>query len=156
MKGTMHYMSIQLAHKDVPHHTKHDIESFFYVLLFITIMFTGPHKAISYKDHHTSGIFGKATDYHNLCVFPSVKAMGLSNFEMLDQSLKSMCPYFSDIKPLLADLCSMVFDMSDNSIIVFKPMGTHSTFKQKLRVHYEHLPRVILADIPNNLYALPT
>jgi hypothetical protein len=49
MKGTMHYMSIQLAHKDVPHHAKHDIESFFYVLLFITVMFTGPRKAISYK-----------------------------------------------------------------------------------------------------------
>ena len=55
-----HYMSIQLVHKDVSHHAIHDIESFYYVLLFITMMFTGPHKEISYKDHRTSGIFGKA------------------------------------------------------------------------------------------------
>jgi len=151
----MHYMSIQLAHKDVPHHAKHDIESFFYVLLFITIMFTGPRKAISYKDRHTSGIFGKATDYHDLRVFTSVKATALSDFEMLEESLKSMCPYFSDIKPLLVDLCSVVFATSNDSILPFKPMGTHSAFKQKLRVHYEHLPRVIPADIPDDLYALP-
>jgi hypothetical protein len=155
MKGTMHYMSIQLAHKDVPHHAKHDIESFFYVLLFITIMFTGPRKAISYKDRHTSGIFGKATDYHDLRVFTSVKATALSDFDMLNESLKSMCPYFSDIKPLLVDLCSVVFDTSNDSILTFKPMGTHSAFKQKLRVHYEHLQRVIPADIPDDLYALP-
>jgi hypothetical protein len=135
--------------------TKHDIEWFFYILLFITIMFTGPRKAISYKDRHTSGIFGKATDYHDLCIFTSVKAMALSNFKMLDESLKSMCPYFSDIKPLLVDLCSVVFDTSDDSILTFKPMGTHSAFKQKLRVHYEHLPRVIPVEIPDNLYAFP-
>jgi len=52
-------MSIQLTHKDVPHHAKHDIESFYYVLLFVTMMFTGPRKEIAYKDRHTSGIFAK-------------------------------------------------------------------------------------------------
>ena len=56
-------MSIQLVHKDVPHHAIHDIESFYYVLLFVTMMFAGPRKEISYKDRRTSGIFGKANDY---------------------------------------------------------------------------------------------
>lgn len=149
-------MSIQLTHKDVPHHAKHDLESFFYVLLFITIMFTGSRQAISYKDRHTSGIFGKATDYYDLHIFASVKSTALGDFEMLDTSLKYMCPYFSDIKPLLVDLCSVVFGTSDGSILVLKPMGTHSAFKQKLREHYERLPRVTLADIPDDLYALPT
>ena len=37
----MHYMSIQLANKDVPHHAIHDIEAFYYVLIFVTIMFMG-------------------------------------------------------------------------------------------------------------------
>jgi hypothetical protein len=148
-------MSIQLVHKDVPHHAKHDIESFFYVILFITMMFTGPCKAISYKDRHTSGIFGKATDYHDLRLFTSVKSTGLGDFDMLDNSLKSMSPYFSDVKQLLVDLCSVVFDTSDDNILVLKPQGTHAAFKQKLREHYEHLPRVTAADIPDDLYALP-
>ena len=43
-------MSVQLAHKDVPHHAIHDIESFYYVLLFVTMMFIGPRKEIGYKD----------------------------------------------------------------------------------------------------------
>jgi len=138
----------------MPHHARHDIESFFYVLLFITIMFMGPHEAISYKDCRTTGIFGKANDYHNLCLFASVKSMGLGDFDLLHKSLESMSPYFSDIKPLLVDLCSVVFDTSDDNIHVFKPRGTHSTFKQKLRVQYECLPRVTPADIPDNLYTL--
>jgi hypothetical protein len=156
MKGTMHYMSIQLAHKNVPHHAKHDLESFFYVLLFITIMFTGPHKAIKYKDHRSSGIFGKATDYHDLHLCASVKTTELSNFEMLDKTLKPMRPYFSDIKPLLVKLCFMVFNTVDNNIHVLKLQGTHSAFMQELREAYECLPRVTPADIPDDLYALPT
>ena len=117
----MHYMSIQLTIKDVLHHTSHNIESFFYVLLFIIIMFTGPCEAISYKDCHTTGIFGKANDYHDLDLFAAVKYIGLGNFDLLHKSLKSMSPYFSDIKPLSVDLCSVVFDMSDDNIHVFKP-----------------------------------
>jgi hypothetical protein len=152
----MHYMSIQLAHKDMPHHAKHDIESFFYVLLFITIMFTGPCKAIKYKGRCTSGIFGTATDYHDLHLCSSVKTTELSNFEMWDKMLKSMCPYFAAIKPLLVDLCYVVFNMSDDSIHMLKLKGTHINFKQKLREEYEHLPRVTPADIPDDLYALPT
>jgi hypothetical protein len=150
----MHYMSIQLTVKYVPHHARHDIESFFYILLFITIMFMGPREAISYKDHRTTGIFSKANDYHDLHLFTSVKSMGLGNFDLLHKSLKSMSPYFSDIKPLLVDLCSVVFNTSDDNIHVLKPWGTHSTFKQKLRVHYEALPRVTPADIPDDLFTL--
>jgi hypothetical protein len=109
-----------------------------------------------YKDRYTSGIFGKATDYHDLHLSSSVKTMELSNFEMLDKTLKSMRPYFSDIKPLLINLCSVVFNTSDNNIHVLKPQGTHSAFMKKLREAYECLPRVTPADIPDDLYTLPT
>jgi hypothetical protein len=148
-------MSIQLAHKDVPHHAIHDIELFYYVLLFVTMMFTGPRKEIGYKDYRTSGIFGKANDYHNFCLFVSVKSAMLNDFEMLDKTLEAMSLYFSDIKQLLVDLCSVVFGTSGDNILVFKPQGTHDAFKQKLREHYERLPRVTPADIPDDLYALP-
>jgi hypothetical protein len=148
-------MSIQLAHKDVPHHAIHNIESFYYVLLFTTMMFTGPHKEIGYKDRHTSGIFGKANDYHDFRLFASVKSAMLNDFEMLDKTLKAMSPYFSDIKQLLVDLCSVVFGTSGDNILVFKPQGTHDDIKQKLREHHEHLPRVTPVDIPNDLYAFP-
>lgn len=148
-------MSIQLTHKDVPHHAKHDIESFYYVLLFVTMMFTGPRKEIAYKDRHTSGIFGKDNDHHDFRLVASVKTAMLIDFEMLDKTLKNMSPYFSDIKQLLIDLCSVVFDTSRDTIMVFKPQGTHDAFKQKLREHYERLPSVTLVDIPDDLYALP-
>jgi hypothetical protein len=148
-------MSVQLAHKDVPHHAIHDIESFYYVLLFVTIMFTGPRKEISYKDRRTSGIFGKANDYHDIRLFASVKSAMLNDFETLDKTLKAMSPYFSDIKQLLVDLCSVVFGTSGDNILVFKPQGTHSAFKQRLREYYERLPRVIQVDIPDDLYAFP-
>jgi hypothetical protein len=66
-----------------------------------------------------------------------------------------MSPYFSDIKQLLVDLCSVVFGTSGDNILVFKPQGTHDDIKQKLREHHEHLPRVTPVDIPNDLYAFP-
>ena len=106
-----HYMSIQLVHKDVPHHAIHDIESFYYVLLFVTMMFAGPRKEISYKDRRTSGIFGKATDYLDHHPSTLEKSAVLNNFEVLDKTLKAMTPYFSDIKQLMVDLCSVVFVM---------------------------------------------
>jgi len=148
-------MSVQLAHKDVPHHAIHNIESFYYVLLFITMMFTGPCKEIGYKDRPTSGIFGKANDYHDFHLFASVKSVMLNDFEMLDKTLKAMSPYFSDIKQLLVDLCSVVFGTSGDNILVFKLQGTHDTFKQKPREYYEQLPRVTPAEIPDDLYTLP-
>jgi len=148
-------MSVQLAHKDVPHHAIHDIESFYYVLLFVTMMFTGPRKEIGYKDRPTSGIFGKENDYHDFRLFASVKSAMLNDFETLDKTLKAMSPYFSDIKQLLVDLCSVVFGTSGDNILVFKLQGTHDAFKQKLREYYEQLPRVTPAEIPDDLYALP-
>ena len=65
-----------------------------------------------------------------------------------------MTPYSSDIKQLMVDLCSVVFSMSGDNILVFKPKGTHNTFKKLLRKYYEQLPRVTPADIPDDLYIL--
>ena len=147
-------MSIQLVHKDVPHHAIHDIESFYYVLLFVTMMFAGPRKEISYKDRRTSGIFGKATDYLDHHPSTLEKSAVLNDFEALDKTLKAMTPYFSDIKQLMVDLCSVVFSMSGDNILVFKPKGTHDAFKKLLRKYYEQLPSVTPADIPDDLYVL--
>jgi len=147
-------MSIQLVHKDVPHHAIHDIESFYYVLLFVTMMFVSPGKDISYKDRRTSGIFGKANDYLDHRPSTLEKSAMLNDFESLDKTLEAMTPYFSDIKQLMVDLCSVVFSTSGDNILVFKPNGTHDAFKKLLRKYYEQLPRVTLADIPDDLYIL--
>ena len=147
-------MSIQLIHKDVPHHAIHDIESFYYVLLFVTMMFAGPRKEISYKDRHTSGIFGKANDYLDHRPSTLEKSAMLNDFETLDKTLDAMTPYFSGIKQLMVDLCSVVFSTSGDNILVFKPKGTHDAFKKLLKEYYEQLPSVTPADIPDDLYVL--
>ena len=155
-KGTSEFMSAELVlSKETHHHARHDIESFFWVLLYVTLVFDGPRREIAYKDRD-GGSSQPFSTYHDRADLPTharARSSILTAPDSVASCQKHMRPYFESLKPLVLNLREVIFGPGvEGYKIVQQAVGKHQTFLKVLTQFCQTLPDVDRAhDIPTPL-----
>ena len=163
IQGTSHFMSVELVLSNVRHHAKHDIESFFWVLLFIALEFDGPRQELPYKNRidNRSQPFSRYHDNSDLTTHANAKNSIFGSPLSFDSCKGHLRKYFQPLEPLIADLRDIIFGEAQFGYkIVQRAVGEYGPFLDALKRRCEMLADIDLAeDIPNPielLYSLTT
>lgn len=145
----MPFMSIQLLMESgrKPHHARNDLESLFYVLLFMCIMYAGPlckqKFAARDADSHNHP-FGVRYDAVDMAAMGQAKISFFNDRETTTNDvLRYVDSYFQPLKALIEELCDEVFQVSNDGMRnPRRPRGTHAKFREVLYKHYDLLPEL--------------
>jgi hypothetical protein len=148
-------MSIQILQGGVVEHkVEHDLESFFYVLLYICTMYEGPDKRNSGDRTDFEHPFGhwidEATSWKIIAT--ARIAAFLHPAKTDDLVFKHVHVYFRPLLPLLRNLCDHIFTTNHETRSADEPCGTHQEFLRILEVAFHELPDqdvVSAGDEPN-------
>ena len=162
-QGTLPFMAVELlinSNNDmVEHSAKHDLESFFYVLLYICMMCEGPGKLRSDIDlsdpHHPFGKWiWQAKTWHAIGVY---RLAAFSDSDVMQKKvLTHVHPYFIPLLPTLTNFCDAIFGtyaQEGQSVQVRnpqKPCGTHKSVLDVLRSAFN-----TLGDIDEDVSGIP-
>jgi hypothetical protein len=150
IQGTLPFISIELLKTSlnpIEHSEKHDLESFFYVLLYICTMYDGPGiwklNGNRQDPNHPFGTW-LDTEIH----WHGIASYRLAQFADPDTAhgmvFKHVSPYFKPLVPLLSDLCDAIFGAFkfENQTMwgAGKARGSHTTVLMALRKAYDELP----------------
>ena len=119
---------------------KHDIESFFYVLLFICMKFKVPGTKRASNDLIDFTSFGINNWFTFKCSFKDIansKAAQLTHFE--DAFTSKFNPYFYDLEYCLQSLYGIIFD---GSKALWANAAEHNTMLKVLQNTYNCLPDI--------------
>ena len=114
MQGTLPFMAIQIlqAGAKTPHRSTHDLESIFYVLVWICTMYTGPwdQERVFRRLEHTPLLSWCQHSTGGLSEIGDVKLGHCSTQEpFIDRILNNFTPYFDDLKPCCLQLRELFF-----------------------------------------------
>jgi hypothetical protein len=148
-------MSIELlmSGSNVEHSAKHDLESVFYVLLYICTMYAGPGKLrINPGLEDATHPFGNWLDKTDID-WHAIAALKSSSFNdpvhTKNVVFKHVHPYFSPLVPMLNSLCDTVYtsfkvDGPNGPEVVqrgtTRPCGTHAAVLDVLKAAFDELP----------------
>ena len=148
-------MSIELlmSGSNVEHSAKHDLESVFFVLLYICTMYAGPGKLwINPALDDTTHPFGNWLDKTNIewHAIAALKSPAFSDpAHTKNVVFKHVHPYFSPLVPMLNSLCDTVYtpfmvDGPNGPEVVQRgmtcPCGTHAAVLNVLKAAFDELP----------------
>jgi hypothetical protein len=140
IQGTLPFMSFELllGNAGVEHTEKHDLESFFYLLLYICTMYDG-HKHVGYSvDWDSRHPFGNWIKTATMRDIAASKTLILGGF---DKDFYHVCPYFTPLIPLLRKFRDAVFPPeAQNQRILKSPSATHAKILHILRECFNELP----------------
>lgn len=158
LQGTLPFMAIELLmdNKNLVEHTeKHDLESLFYVLLYICTMCTGPgklSKGLNRDDnyHPFGNWIDDVADWHAIGAY---KSQAFTDPDVTDKKVfKHVHPYFKPLIPLLRSFCDTIFPVyllespshadgiSQRHRGTNMPCGTHQDVLKVLRNAFDELP----------------
>lgn len=142
-------MSTQLLFQNssVQHSEKHDLESIFYVLLYICTMCQGPGKRWNGGDrgnvYHPFGEWiDEETRWHGIALF----RMGqFSDADLTRKEVwKHITPYFAPLIPLLENFCDVIFRVVEvegrKQRCLSSPCGSHTAVLRILNDAFIKLP----------------
>ncbi len=127
LKGTLPFMAIEVLEGEstTVHSYYHDLESLFYVLIWVCTMYSGPRgalrdKTFDYKKSVLSVWNGEMIGMggHFPIVAWSKRAIMMHPERFNDHILKNFAPYFEPIKEDIEKLCSVLFPTPLSSIAV--------------------------------------
>lgn len=126
------------------HESKHDLESVFYVLIWLCVIYDGPN------DSERKGFSVHHTELRNWLEGDNAKSIGRQKYTMMMnpnsfklELLPLFSPYFDDLKPCVSALREAI-------ILSVTPI-THDAMIDILREAYDSLPEV--EDVaPKNVY----
>jgi len=144
-------MSIQLLlakNKEVEHKIEHDLESLFYVLLYICTMYEGPGNRNSGDRTEFEHPFGDWIDETTSWKLIATARMAAFLHPTLahDKVFKHVHAYFAPLLPLLHALCNTIFTINRNvDGITYQrspdePCGTHEAILGVLEATFDMLP----------------
>ena len=114
VQGTLPFMSIELLMLGgSAEHSRHDLESVFYVLLYLCTMYGGPSRLRRNPglddNHHQFGSWLNKTDIN----WHAIAALRIAAFTDPEHTRKAVFkhvyPYFSPLIPMLHSLCNTVY-----------------------------------------------
>jgi hypothetical protein len=134
-------MSVKLlvGKAGVEHTEKHDLESFFYVLLYICTMYNG-HTHVGDIDDpsHPFGTWINTATTYNIA---ASRNMAFGGFHSMDETFSHVRPYFTPLIPLLQKFCDAIFRLEgQNQRSLSSPKGTHASVLHVLRECFNELP----------------
>ena len=114
LQGTPPFIAIELLLFGISHRVTHDIESLFYVLLFICTHLGGPHNTVG-----NPPLYGGVTGYnHHSCIKEWLRSTNLVNLGYMKFShmvgffektvLPSISPYFQPLNQHLSSLWNVI------------------------------------------------
>jgi hypothetical protein len=151
LQGTLPFISIELLQshtKPVEHLAKHDLESFFYVLLYVCTMYEGPgrwkHNNTDRENpNHPFGTWlDTTTDWHGIAAY---RISQFINPEATQNDVfQFVNAYFAPLIPLLEEFCNIIFGIylkgDERMRAPTLPCGTHTAVLTALRRAYNALP----------------
>jgi hypothetical protein len=131
-----------------PHSEKHDLESFFYVLLYICTLYEGPGKLRSDinrsdSNHPFGDWINEAPSWHAIAAY---RIAAFDSDAMKTRVLIHVHPYFNPLIPMLINFCNAVFTTytlpgsSARMRDLCQPYSTHQGILDVLRSAYDTLP----------------
>ena len=135
-------MSLEVlrADKTVCQSPKHDLKSFFYILLFICMKFKGPGTKRASKDLRNYTSFGIDDWFSFDCSFKDItnsKAAQLMCFE--DVFISKFDPYLHDLKDCLWSLYGVIFDGGKG---LWANTAEYNVMLETLQKTYDYLPDI--------------
>ena len=135
-------MSLEVLRVDQTIHQspKHDLKSFFYVLLFICMKFKAPGTKRASNDlinFTTFGINNWFTFNYSFKDIANSKAAQLTRFE--DMFISKFNPYFHDLKDCLWSLYGIILD---GGKVLWVNAAEHNTMLEVLQNTYNCLPNI--------------
>jgi len=103
-------MSVQfLLNEDVEHSEKHNLESFFYVLLYIRTMYLRPGTWNKGNIKDNSHPFREWMDVSNLYQIGAARNLECRDAPRTQQVLQHVHSYFAPLIPMLEQLCNVIY-----------------------------------------------
>ena len=135
-------MSLEVLRVDetVCQSPKHDLKSFFYVLLFIYMKFKGPRTKRASKDLSNYTLFGIDNWFSFDWSFKDIansKAAQLVHFE--DAFISKFNPYLHDLKDCLQSLYGVIFDGGKG---LWANTAEYNIMLETLQKTYDYLPDI--------------
>ena len=119
------------------HRPKHDLESFFYVLLFICMKYKGPGTKRTDDDLAHFQSFGIKEWFLWDATFKQLADSKVSQMTRFDRSfITKLDPYFNDLKNCLTSLYNAVFSTRN----LWDNTAEHQTMLNILQETYNELP----------------
>ena len=151
-------MAVELLINDeVEHSEKHDLESFFYVLLYICMMCEGPGKLRNDENrddanHPFGNWIHDAKTRHAIGMY---RFGAFSDYDVMQRKvLTHVHPYFGPLIHMLTNFCDVIFGTyaedggSTRIRNPRKPCGTHKKVLDVLRSAFDILPDEDVSGIP--------
>jgi Fungal protein kinase len=135
-------MSIELLlNEDVEHSEKHDLESFFYVLLYICTMYSRPGTWNEGDIKDNSHPFGQWMDESNWYQIGAVRNLVFSNALRTQLVFQHVHSYFTPLIPMLDQLCDAIYLSPEQTKRTPEvPCGTHANVLRILAHFFDRLP----------------
>jgi hypothetical protein len=114
--GTREFMAIEVVGRTARHTYRHDLESFFYVLLWICINYNSAGKPVKPRPDVLDGWSS------TLAAADKAYNMGPSRFEGL---LKKLADGFEVLKDMLRQLREKLFQSDGGEVFTGSPVGDH-------------------------------
>jgi hypothetical protein len=136
MQGTLPFMAIEILEGETSGHgSHHDLESMFYVLVWICVFYRGPNNSPRFRplDEKTAGWTGISDVTMTLVAMAKTAVFTISNG--FDKYIKAnAATYFNDLIPCLQELRPIFFDDASPA--------THEQMIEILERHRNKLPEV--------------
>jgi hypothetical protein len=151
MQGTSPFMSLQVLKYNPVQRPSHDLESIFYVLLYICSKYEGPGKV---KSTPIVDNWFKTLDYNALALCKADELTDITSFT------RDFHPYFADLVECVEKMWDIIFpsDIGIKAGRVYRDMYqclvTHNDLLEVLKEKYEELPDLD-PDAPSNPSLLP-
>ena len=141
----------------VEHSEKHDLESFFYVLLYICTMCEGPGQPRNDENRDDANHpFGNwIHDVKTWHAIGAYRSAAFSDSDVMQRKvLTHIHPYFNPLIPMLTNFCDVIFGtyaLEGESVLIRNPQkarGTHEKVLGILKSAFDTLPDEDVSGIP--------
>lgn len=136
------------------HGVRHDLESFFHVIIYFITLYEGP------RQKRLPGTTTVPEQYKpnerpvSLDAMTGLKSLIFRDLPYFRAKIAQSSEYFLPIRQLIEELCALIFETSDDgNIHCFRPIGTHETALDRLLRSFKELQDVKQEDIPADPYA---
>jgi hypothetical protein len=135
-------MSVELLlNEDTEHSEKHDLESFFYVLLYICTMYSRPGTWNEGNIKDNSHPFGQWMDESNWYQIGAARNLEFSDTLRTQLLLQHVHSYFAPLIPMLEQLCDAIYlSPGQTHRTPLIPCGTHTNVLRILAHFFDRLP----------------
>ena len=125
------------------HHLKHDLKSFFYVLLFICVKYKGPGTKRTNADLEAFQLFGIQDWFVWDSTFKQLADSKVSQMTHFDcEFITKLDPYFEDLKDCLTSMYNTIFTTKN----FWENTANHPVVLRILQETYNKLPDEGLAS----------